>query len=625
MKSIITLYFFFSFTYFFGQQFPNPVTLSTGQGAVGTLDPLWTVSQWYTSNPPNPMGLTYTPALINNNCAPGAWINPASLAAPLNNGKWITGNDASCADNTSSGYRYFRLTLDLPADCNGNSIAGMNNYILYLTGYVDNEISDVFVNGVSTGISGGNFAVGGQLNMTLTGPWAGGLNYVDIMVYNFPSNGANPYGLFLVADGSAMSNIDSDGDGISDLNDLCVCEPGNLANGCAAVLSGNQVICQGDSTTLTITTSGTVAWNNGTTGPSTIVAPLSTTTYTAVVTTSNGVQNNINATVTVRPVFANTISQVICQGDTATFNGNTYFQAGNYLNSLQTIFGCDSLVTLNLVLNPSYLDTVTTSICDNDSISFQGTTFSDTGIYPFNYNTINGCDSIIVLNLTVNPTFSITENVAICDNYLWPVNNQNYTQSGTYTANFNSVNNCDSIHTLNLQVTQTPTAPVLIANFPKCPGDNLTISSVNENYPIFWTGPNGYTSTNYTNTFPLFPEETGTYSAYFNLNNCISPAASVIAAIEFDKTFDDSEFPNVITPNDDNINDVLNISEYAMTCIAFNLNIFNRWGNLVYSGTETSAPFDGKTSNGLALPAGVYFYKFIVEDKVKSGFIHMVE
>ena len=43
----------------FSQNFPNPSTLSTGQGPLGTLEPIWTVSPWYGSNPPKPIGQTF--------------------------------------------------------------------------------------------------------------------------------------------------------------------------------------------------------------------------------------------------------------------------------------------------------------------------------------------------------------------------------------------------------------------------------------------------------------------------------------------------------------------------------------------------------------------------------------
>ncbi|MEO8760966.1 MAG: lectin-like protein, partial [Bacteroidia bacterium] len=205
MKRLLLFYLFISLCSlknYAQATFPNPSTLSTGQGTQGNLDPLWTVSDsWYYGNPPNPMGLTYSPALINGNCAPGSWVDPTTLPVPVNNGNWITGADAPCSTDTSSGYRYFRLTLNLPADCNGNSVTTPGTYVLNLTGYVDNGITDVFVNGTSTGISGGGFAVGNQLNITLNGPWVAGVNYVDIQVFNgheFPPT-ANPYGLLMVA------------------------------------------------------------------------------------------------------------------------------------------------------------------------------------------------------------------------------------------------------------------------------------------------------------------------------------------------------------------------------------------------------------------------------------------
>ena len=182
-KLIILLLFGFSL---FGQTFPNPATLSTGQGVSGNSDPVWLVSALFPNNPPNPLGLSYTPALINNNCAPGAWVNPNSLPAPINNGNWITASTSPCANNSLDGYIYFRLPLNLPASCNGSSIAVSGNYKLFLSGYVDNIITNVYVNGVATGISGGGFTPGSQLDMTLNGPWITGLNYVDVLVYNYP-------------------------------------------------------------------------------------------------------------------------------------------------------------------------------------------------------------------------------------------------------------------------------------------------------------------------------------------------------------------------------------------------------------------------------------------------------
>ena len=224
------------------QTFPNTATLSTGQGANGTNDPIWQVSNWFNVWPTGTLGLTYNPAFISNNCAPGQWIDPASLAPPLNNGNWISSAGMPC-DGISFAYVAFRLTLNLPADCNGNSLATAGNYVLSFDGYVDNILVDVLINGVSeniVGLPGGSFVVGGQVNIVLDGPWVPGINYVDFVVNNNLGGGGNlssmgdgdPYGLLLVANSTFGSTNDSDNDGIVDLDDLCPCNPGTNPFGC---------------------------------------------------------------------------------------------------------------------------------------------------------------------------------------------------------------------------------------------------------------------------------------------------------------------------------------------------------------------------------------------------------
>lgn len=208
------------------QFFPNPNTLSTGQGTIGQLDPIWTVSQWYNTNPgsPNGSGPVYTPALIQNNCAPGSWANP------LPGANWITGQGANCNLNAAFGFRYFRLTLDLPADCNGISVTNPNSFVLDFDGYVDNNIIDIYVNGNPTGISGSGFTQGFPISIQLVGPWLVGLNTIDILVENSPGGASNPYGLLLQANTTAPS--DNDGDGYTNDNDVCPCEFGSNPFGC---------------------------------------------------------------------------------------------------------------------------------------------------------------------------------------------------------------------------------------------------------------------------------------------------------------------------------------------------------------------------------------------------------
>jgi gliding motility-associated-like protein len=674
MKKLLFLFFLVLTLNGYSQLFPNPATLSTGQGAIGTFDPIWLVSPWYASSPPNPIGLSYTPALINNNCAPGSWVDPASLPAPVNNGNWITGNEANCANNTADGYRYFRLTLDLPPDCNGSSVAVNGNYILYLSGYVDNGITDVFVNGTSLGISGGNYSAGTQLNMTLPGPWVPGVNYVDIQVYNIPNGSGNPYGLLLVANSTATANTDTDGDGISDINDLCPCEAGFANNGCPPQITPDTQICLGESTTIEVVTAGTFLWSNGETTGSIVVTPNITTTYTCTITYPNSTQENLSSTVTVVPSYNTTISAIICEGESYLFAGNQYNQTGNYSVINQTVNGCDSISNLNLTVNPIYTETVNQSICQGETVNFEGTSYSTAGTYQVTINSSQGCDSVRILNLTVLNTSSSTLNIVECGQYAW--NSQNYTTSGSYTfttlnsngcdsvaqlnltidpiyqvtidtalcqgesytnigMTFNqtgnytiplqTINGCDSTISINLTVYPIPAAPILTANQPECPGEELQLSAITAlNSELFWQGPANFYSSNNPISLLASNSTIGSYLAFSIANGCVSDTSFISTSILNPDDFEGRDFPNVLTPNNDFINENFNLHEIFQSCLAYELRIFNRWGSIVYFQTNETDPFEGKAQDGLELTEGVYFYKLNYEGGQKNGFFHIL-
>ena len=66
------------------------------------------------------------------------------------------------------------------------------------------------------------------------------------------------------------------------------------------------------------------------------------------------------------------------------------------------------------------------------------------------------------------------------------------------------------------------------------------------------------------------------------------------------------EVPNAFTPNGDGVNDVWNI-KYLSSYVNAPLQIFNRYGEKIYSYAGYSVPWDG-TLNGTDLPAGTYYY-----------------
>ena len=79
-------------------------------------------------------------------------------------------------------------------------------------------------------------------------------------------------------------------------------------------------------------------------------------------------------------------------------------------------------------------------------------------------------------------------------------------------------------------------------------------------------------------------------------------------------SMNDYVIPNVITPNGDGINDVIELPILLEECLEYKILIINRWGNQVYEMTGASNAFRGKDANGKDLQEGVYFYTIESED-----------
>ena len=175
-------------------------------------------------------------------------------------------------------------------------------------------------------------------------------------------------------------------------------------------------------------------------------------TYTHTLASTAGCDSIITLNLEVSPSFSESISAAICQGESYTFNGQTLNASGVYVDTLQSAGGCDSIVTLDLTVNEQYSQNISRQICEGQSFTFDGQTLTASGTYTANLTTVNGCDSIVILDLQVLPQLTETLNVEICSGQSYTFNGQNLNIGGTYTANLTSSNGCDSIVTLNLSV-----------------------------------------------------------------------------------------------------------------------------------------------------------------------------
>ncbi|MCI5058777.1 MAG: FG-GAP-like repeat-containing protein, partial [Flavobacteriales bacterium] len=252
-------------------------------------------------------------------------------------------------------------------------------------------------------------------------------------------------------------------------------QPGNyfdtltsVTNGCDSVLTIQitsirpiqyniyETICQGDSVVI----DGTAYYNPGS--------------FKDTLVGANGCDSFIVLNLAVIPNYNVTINQQICQGDTFFFNGNAYANSGTYVDTVTTVQGCDSIVTINLSAVNEIVDSLALSICEGDSIIVGNSTYKNTGIYIDTLTSQAGCDSIVVLDLVVNATVYDTLNQTICVGDSLVINGNVYTQPGTYVDTLLSSVDCDSVLTINLQV-DTAITTTLIHTI--CEGDSVVVGN----------------------------------------------------------------------------------------------------------------------------------------------------
>jgi gliding motility-associated-like protein len=294
---------------------------------------------------------------------------------------------------------------------------------------------------------------------------------------------------------------------------------------------------------------------------------------------------------------------------------------------LSYIFNTPGIHNISLVATDSFSAVVQ---CD-DTISFSFFVH-DYPTYSYLADTIQCEDVPFVVNSF--PNISTNEPIS----YTWDINgvledttvnlNTVIANPGVYQFTYTVVSDfgCEVDTTFDMYVMATPEPPVLSFNIPECPGDPFFLSATAEaNSTIAWSGPNNFNSTLFDVTFPLDESGMGIYTAFVTSEyGCISDTTQIDATITYTMSFNDFDFPNVISANDDGTNDYLDLKSYFMTCDEFTLYIFNRWGNLVFEQGQNSAFFRGQDANGNDLEDGVYTYKLIFENYEKHGFIHVV-
>ena len=147
--------------------------------------------------------------------------------------------------------------------------------------------------------------------------------------------------------------------------------------------------------------------------------------------------------ITIGTPFHGEVEDIICYG--VPYNGYGFNIPASALTTpglhtdsltLQTAEGCDSIVVLYLTVRPPVTATDEQTIVENDlPYTWNGVTFTEEGILTAVLTDVNGCDSTVTMTLHVIPNVTNSIDTTVCDNAL-PVTWQGltFTEAGTQSV-----------------------------------------------------------------------------------------------------------------------------------------------------------------------------------------------
>ena len=333
---------------------------------------------------------------------------------------------------------------------------------------------------------------------------------------------------------------------------------------------------------------------------------------------STGVDSAVSMHLHVNPNTYTTVRDTVIENDLPhTFNGIVFADSvSNASVIVQNAQGCDSAITYSLFVWRNVSHTADTAVCDDQlPVMWNGVEFTAAGENQVVLAGAHGVDSTLLMRVHVNTSAhtSLHEEICMSDFPYRYINGQIDTtfEAGTpslltvpYTLS--TVNGCDSIVTLTLDVMDTSLK--IISSDDLCQGmfTTLTVETSLEDY--VWS--TGETSASITVLEP------GTYWVTASTGDCRGRAFRKIYPCKVEV-----RLPNAISPsNSDGLNDCFQLPEAVLEQIEdFEIKIFSRWGEMVFYSKDKNFRWCGDYKGRLEREE-VYSYtiKYIDKDGILS-------
>jgi gliding motility-associated-like protein len=218
------------------------------------------------------------------------------------------------------------------------------------------------------------------------------------------------------------------------------------------------------------------------------------------------------------------------------------------------------------------------------------------------------CTYFDTIQVKIADVDTINQSINLCQGESFLVNGNDETSSGIYYEE-NIVNNCTEYTEYNVLFSPLPSVSagndttVLVGDLIYLNAQTSILGNAYE-----WSLNNDIISTNQTKEIQALETQTYTLTTY--RNNCSSQDFVTINVIESKYEL---LLPTAFSPNGDNVNDVFSVVNQS-DFESIHLQVYNRWGALIYAGFNGNHGWDGKYK-GAKQAIGSYIFILNLKSK----------
>jgi gliding motility-associated-like protein len=389
-------------------------------------------------------------------------------------------------------------------------------------------------------------------------------------------------------------------------------------------IAGAETLCEGDETDLAA--SGNFAqylWSTGEVAPQITIAQGGN--YAVTVTNAQGCKATNFWSVAQLFDEVTYLQTVSCDP----------LDTGTVAAAYTTLAGCDSLVLTTTVLAQPITSSLELQACEGQLVIYQGVGIPIGGSHVFVFTAINGCDSVVTVNVSALPAVSFDLSAT---NTCWneskgqikvemtggtepfqyaidggaPYGFPAFVQlsGGPHTVVVEDANGCK--HAEDIVVPQTnPSILILEDAIIPCPEGKVKIQPIllsDDPEAVVWTWTTGSN----------LPETEITDEGIYGVE--VDDGCEVISrefSVKWDEEYHRNEFfyvPNSFSPNDDAYNDeFLAYKVPSVELLTFEMHVFDRWGAEMFYSNAIDWGWNGQY-RGENMQPGVYAW--FIQSKV---------